>query len=67
MEEKIRHNLEMMKLIMNKKVINNDFIYEQFEEKREQTQRSIDRLLSLPVEIETQYQASINFLQTKFV
>lgn len=57
----------MMKLIMNKKVINNDFIYEQFEEKREQTQRSIDRLLSLPVEIETQYQASINFLQTKFV
>ena len=30
-EEKLLHNLEFMKLLMSKKVINNDYIYEQFE------------------------------------
>lgn len=61
------HNLELMKLIMNKKVINNDFIYEQFEEKGEQTERSVDRILSLPGEIEAQYQASLKIFEAKFV
>jgi hypothetical protein len=48
-------------------VINNDFIYEQFEEKGEQTERSVDRILSLPGEIEAQYQASLKIFEAKFV
>ena len=33
-EEKLIHNLQMMKLLMKKKIINNDYIYEQFEDKK---------------------------------
>lgn len=46
-EEKVVHNLELMKLIMNKKVINNDYAFEQFEEKREENMRKIDKIEEL--------------------
>jgi hypothetical protein len=46
-EEKVVHNLELMKLIMNKKVINNDYVFEQFEEKREENMRKIDKIEEL--------------------
>ena len=47
-----------MKLIMNKKVVNNDYIYEQFEEKGEQNNRIIDKVGLLSDKIRSKYDKS---------
>lgn len=54
-ETNVIHNLQLMKLLMNKKIINNDYIYETFEENSEGCSTTISKLDILGGHIEEQY------------
>lgn len=56
-----------MKLLMNKKVINNDYIYEQFVEKGSENEKMIDKLCSLSAQAQQKYESGLSFYRQKFV
>ena len=52
-----------MKLLMNKKIIINDYIYEQFEEKRECNEKIIDKLDTLDKEMLSKYSQDVKLIR----
>lgn len=64
-EQNVIQNLEQMKLIMNKKIINNDYVFENFEEKGEESLRKVEKIGDLSSKIKEEYQNSLKFFRSK--